>query len=371
METENIKDIPIFFIMGRPRSGTTLLTTLFNAHPNVRIAPEFPVMIFLYQKFRNVKVWDEAAIRSFIDHAFYFSKTSKINSRRVNNLKIDKEFILQELLRYKPEEASLQLFMKSINYYAYSIYSKEKTLLIGDKNPVYSVFAHRFRKIFPDAKFICIIRDYRDNFISIKKLADKEVAVEAPSVPLQVGRWKFFVSRFLKLKKRFPDRYYILRYEDLVTDQEKTFRSICGFLGIPFTPAVFEYYQKKDVTLQTYGNPTWEKFHSNVLKPINTGSMNTWQNEMTPKQVRMADHIAGKYADKLGYARENKKFSLGLYLKALPLLAYNYILLSLMVFGSYLPFKVSQWWFLKSLLLLKTYLFFKGKKSFYGKHQTD
>lgn len=363
MESQNLKDIPIFFILGRPRSGTTLLTTLFNAHPNVRIAPEFPIMLFLYQRFKRVKTWDEPAIRSFVDHAFYFSKTTKINQRRVENLRIDKDFIISEMLKYKQEDITIQLLLKSINYYAFSIYSKGTTKIIGDKNPVYSIYANRFRKIFPEAKFICIIRDHRDTYISMRSLAEKEVAVEAPSVPLQVSRWRYFVQLFHNCKRRFPEKFYILRYEDLVTDQEKTFRSLCEFLGIEYTATVFEYYKKKDITLQTYGNPTWEKFHSNLLKPINTGSMNTWQDKLTGKEVRMADFVAGKYADLMGYQRQNKGLSPWLFIKSSPWIIYNYILLAMMHFGTYLPFKVSQWWFKKSLILLKTYLWVLGKKS--------
>jgi hypothetical protein len=363
MPADDLSKIPPFFILGRPRSGTTLLTTLFNAHPNIRIAPEFPVMMFLYRKFKNVKVWDEDTIRSFVDHAFYHSKNSKINERRVNNLRIDKEFIIGELLRYK-EVGSIQLFLKSIDYYAFSLYDKGETKWIGDKNPVYSIFANRIQRIFPDAKFICIIRDYRDNFISMRKLADREVAVEAPSIPLQVARWKYFTKLFLDCKRRFPDRYYILRYEDLVTDQEKTFRSLCDFLGIVYTPAVFEYHKRKEETKQTYGTSgVWERFHENLLKPINTGSMNTWQDKLTVKEVKLADQIAGKYADKLGYERRYKGFYLWMLIKSAPLLAYNYVLLTLMIFGTYLPFKMSQWWYLKSLILLKTYLKLTGKKS--------
>src|ERR1035437_5185395 len=132
METDDLNKIPLFFIFGRPRSGTTLLTTLFNAHPNVRIAPEFPVMLFLYQRFKNVNIWDEETIRSFVDHVFEYSK---FTLSRVENLKLDKGFIINELLKYK-ETGSIQLFLKSINYYAYSVYDKEKTLWIGDKNPI-------------------------------------------------------------------------------------------------------------------------------------------------------------------------------------------------------------------------------------------
>ena len=356
---DDLSKIPMFFILGRPRSGTTLLTTLFNAHPNIRIAPEFPILFFLYQRFKKVKHWDEATIRLFVDQVFYFSK---FNIRRVENLKLDKEFIIGELIKYK-DNGSIQLFLKSINYYAYSLYHKEETLWIGDKNPVYSMSANRLRKIFPDAKFICIIRDYRDSFISIKKLAEKDVAVEAPVLSLQVDRWRIFTRLFLRLKKRFPDKYYILRYEDLVSEQETTFRSLCDFLGIVYDPSVFDFHKKKEETVNTYGAFIYEKFHENVMKPVSTGRMNTWQHVLTEQQVRTADQIAGKYADRLGYARKQKGFNLWLFFKSCPMQIYNSILLKVMVFGTYLPHKVSQWWFLKMLILLKIYLRFFGKKS--------
>jgi hypothetical protein len=358
METDDLSKIPIFFIFGRPRSGTTLLTQLFNAHPNVRIAPEFPVMLFLYQRFKKVRTWDEATIRSFVDHVFLYSRFAV---RRVENLKLDKEFIVKELLKFK-EKGTIQLFLKSINYYAFSVYHKEETRLIGDKNPIYSIYSARLRKIFPEAKFICIIRDYRDNFISIRKLVEKDIAVEAPSLPLQVGRWRYFTRLFLRCKRRFPDRYYILRYEDLVTDPEKTTRSLCEFLGIDYDPSVFDFYKKKDEVNEIFSNTVWEKFHENLLKPVNTGRMNTWQDKLSTEQVRMADQIAGKYADRLNYKRGDRRFSLLLFLKATPMLVYNYILLSLMIMGTYLPARASQWFFFNSMILLKTYLKIAGKK---------
>jgi len=355
----NLAETPIFFIFGRPRSGTTLLTTLFNAHPNVKIAPEFPIMLFLYQRFKHVKNWDEATIRSFVDHAYY---TSKFNYRTLESLKIDKEALVNELLKYKGP-GSVGTFLKSINYFSFSIFDKEEIQWIGDKNPIYSINAHRFRKIFPEAKFICIVRDYRDNFISMRKLAEKEVEVEAPALTLQVSRWRYFVKIFLDGKKRFPDKYYILRYEDHVTDQEKIFRELCEFLGIAYDPSVFDFYKKKEETLKTYGNNVvWGKFHENLLKPINTGRMNTWQNDLTPQQVMVADQIAGKYADRLGYERKDKRFHMGLFLRSLPMEAYNYILFKMMIFGTYLPYKLSRWWFQKSLFLLKIYMYFFGKK---------
>ena len=180
---ENIKEIPIFFILGRPRSGTTLLTTLFNAHPNVRIAPEFPILLPLYQRFKKVKDWDEEVIRSFVDHLF---RRYVFNNRTLDHYMLDKEKYTNELLEMK-HTGTVQDFLKTINYQSFTVYEKGKTLRIGDKNPVYSIYARRLLKIFPEAKFICIIRDYRDNFVSIRKLS--ELKMEAPILPLQVYRW--------------------------------------------------------------------------------------------------------------------------------------------------------------------------------------
>ena len=89
--------------------------------------------------------------------------------------------------------------------------------------------------------------------------------------------------------------------------------------------------------------------------------MNTWQDKLTPVEVKMADMIAGKYADKLGYQRQ-KGFNLWLFLKACPMLTYNYILLTMMITGTYLPARISQWLFFKATFLLQTYLRILGKK---------
>ena len=74
---------PFFFILGRPRSGTTLLKALFDAHPNVKIPPELPIFLPLYQKFRHVKKWDRQNILSFVDHVFH---PNVFNNRTLENL---------------------------------------------------------------------------------------------------------------------------------------------------------------------------------------------------------------------------------------------------------------------------------------------
>jgi hypothetical protein len=353
---ENIREIPIFFILGRPRSGTTLLTTLFNAHPNVRIAPEFPILLPLYQKFRKVKEWDEATIRSFVDHLF---RHYVFNNRTLDHYMLDREAFTADLMEMK-HTGTTQDFLKAINYHSFTVFEKGKTLRIGDKNPVYSIYAKRLLKIFPEAKFICIIRDYRDNFVSIKKLS--ELKMEAPILSLQVYRWKYAVKNFLACRKRYPGRFRIIRYEDLVTNQEETIRELSGFIGIPYDPAVFEFYKKKDETIKAYNDPMIEKFHGSLMNPVNTSRMNLWKKDLTPGQVRMADHIAGKYADYFSYERGKRQFSLGTAVKSLPMQVYGYLLFRLMYYGSFLPYKMSLWLSTRLLFLVRTYSRFFGSK---------
>ncbi|NQU34666.1 MAG: sulfotransferase [Bacteroidetes bacterium] len=51
---EQLNKIPFFFVVGRPRSGTTLLRTLFDAHPNVSFPPECQFIINLYPKYGKI-----------------------------------------------------------------------------------------------------------------------------------------------------------------------------------------------------------------------------------------------------------------------------------------------------------------------------
>jgi hypothetical protein len=272
---------------------------------------------------------------------------------------LDREAFTADLMEMKHTGAT-QDFLKAINYHSFTVFEKGKTLRIGDKNPVYSIYAKRLLKIFPEAKFICIIRDYRDNFLSIKKLS--ELKMEAPILSLQVYRWKYAAKIFLACRKKYPDRFRIIRYEDLVTNQEETIRELSGFIGIPYDPAVFEFYRKKDETIRAYNDPLIEKFHGSLMNPVNTSRMNLWKKDLTPEQVRMADHIAGKYADKFGYEREKKQFRIGTAIMSLPMQVYGYLLFRLMYYGSFLPYKMSLWLSTKLLFLVRTYSRFFGSK---------
>lgn len=332
MEKTSRSSVPLFFILGRPRSGTTLLRTLLDAHPNVIVPPEFPIIPLLANRFRKVKQWDKDQILSFVDQVY---ETSRFGHRSIDQLKIDRATLTNNLLSLLPEVTLGKLFT-TFNASAGSPFPKEDVKLAGDKNPLYSIYTRFLLKIFPEAKFVCLVRDYRDTFCSLRQM--KGTLIEAPNLALQVSRWRYVAKRFLRFTGKYPGRFILVRYEDLVSSPETTFRRISGFLKIPYEPAVFEFHRQKKGITETYSEETMQRFHKNLLSPVSTTRMNLWKSELDPDEVAMADQIAGNYAGRFGYERRSGRFSLLLYLKSRPMAIYCFLLFKFLEAGIMMPY---------------------------------
>jgi hypothetical protein len=319
-------DLPLFFIIGRPRSGTTLLRVLFEAHPHVLIPPESPFIINLYKKYSHINIWDEKVIHDLTEDIF--------KQRYFDKWLISKEELYHNLLEEKGENTFQQMAKRVCLSYK-SMFEKEDIRLIGDKNPANSLFVSRIHKLFPEAKIIHITRDYRDNYLSLIN-----VNFEVPIVPLVIFRWKFAWKRMQKLKKQNPELIYSLRYEDLATNPEETFKNVCSFLGLEFDPHVLSFYKKKAEAERAYaGSAEIAVVHKSLFNPISTDRMNLWKKELTERQIKVADLVAGKTALKAGYERKYPKFNIFLYLWILPTLIYAGIMYRLILLGDHLPFK--------------------------------
>jgi hypothetical protein len=324
---QDISSVPLFFIVGRPRSGTTLLRILFEAHPNVLIPPESPFIISLYKKYGKVTFWDEPTIKEFCEDLF--------KQRYFDKWLIEKEMLYNRLMEEKGENTFQTLVRKVCLTYS-SVFDKNEILFIGDKNPAYSLFIHRIHKLFPEAKIIHITRDYRDNYLSLIK-----VNFEVPIVPLVIFRWKFAIHQAWKLKRKFPDLVYSMKYEDLAIEPERQFRDLCQFLGIDYDPSVMTFYQKKAEVEKVYTvSDELRQVHQSLFNPISTARMNLWQTEMSPRDIRIADLVAGKSAERAGYKRKYPSFHLGLYLWILPTLIYGSVMYHLILLGDHLPYRM-------------------------------
>lgn len=294
-ETDKLKSLPFFYIIGRPRSGTTLLQLFFDAHPNVQIPSECMYIGQLGAHYRYTYVWGKIEIDNFIydlSHTWLFSP-DKFNIKKI-----------ADELNEHADNLTAALAFKIVAKNYKSIYEKKEILILGDKNPFYSqVFGGVFNAV-PDAKFIVLIRDPRDNHISLFNSR-----FTAPSITYDTLYWKKTIRTTERFQKFFPKRFYFLKYEDLVTDPEKYLKEMCSFLGIPFVPEMLLYKERKTddftkiiFTSEEYFNAN----HKSILEPISTSKIGGWKTKLSKNSVRKAERIAGEYLDKYGYERYKK-----------------------------------------------------------------
>ncbi|MFH0866455.1 MAG: sulfotransferase, partial [Bacteroidota bacterium] len=197
-------------------------------------------------------------------------------------------------------------------------FEKKEIKIIADKNPPYTLYIPFLIKIFPDARFIYIVRDYRDNVLSMKS-----VDFERPWLSSLAYRWKYYNKKFLKAYYKDKSRFHIIKYEDLVCEPDKYLTKLCSFLCIEYTDKMIHYNRIKDEVLKIYPQELIDRYHKNLFEPISQGNIGKWKNKMTVKEIRKCDMIVGKYADMMGYERMYKKKNVFLYISCLPGIIYG------------------------------------------------
>ncbi len=320
--------IPIFFIIGRPRTGTTLLQSLFDAHPNVVMPWECQFVLNLYPRYGALKHWNTETLEQFY--------TDLLGQWQFSAWNIDREKLLADLLACAGNHAYREICqVVYLNYL--SFFDKNEIRLIGDKNHGYTIYTDRLKKIYPEARFIYVLRDYRDNYESVSR-----VDFELHSVSLVVYKWKFFYKKALKAAARYPDSFYFIKYEDLVAEPQANFRKICEFLGIDYNPDVFDFYKMKDKAAENYPADILEKHHKSLFNPINTSRIGLWEKSLSKRQVRIADQVAGKYAGLAGYERKDEGFSIRIGLQSLPGVCYARFLYFMTAIIDKFPYRLRE-----------------------------
>jgi hypothetical protein len=297
---EEIKKLPFVFIVGKGRSGTTLLQTIFDAHPNVIVPFESRLIIHLKRKYLHVINWTNSVVDEFIADLY-------MESEFKNFWNVDRDSLKQAIYSYPLNSLTFSILCKIV-YLSYpSPFPKEKILLIGNKKPLYGLFLDDLIQIFPEIIFIHLIRDYRDNIISSRKvLGQKNIAVSAQ-------RWVMHNNMIEAFKVNCREKFFTLKYEDLATKPEKYIRELCHFLSIPYVKAMHDFhyktsdlYEKKKHENQRL-NKVMNRLHENLMKPINTIQIDKWKEEMSLEEIEISDYIAGNLGEKYNYIRTTNK----------------------------------------------------------------
>lgn len=271
----------MFFVVGAPRSGTTMLMRMLNVHPDIYTRPEPHLMTPLA-------------------HLGFYDYVEKAPYDQFQAAQSVKEFVADL-------EGGEETYLNALRAYSDSLYGAmlEPTgkRFFLDKTPAYSLVLPFIRRLYPDAVFIIITRHPFAIFSSFaKSFFDNDWKAAHDFNPV-VERYVPALASFVR--NPGVERFYHVRYEDLVADPETALRGICEAAGMEYTPEMIEYGQKK-LDAKGLGDPIGVAKDS---RP-NTKSVHKWAKEVAhnPERIALLQQMLKPLTDEdlaiFGFTRE-------------------------------------------------------------------
>jgi hypothetical protein len=267
------------FVVGAPRSGTTLLRVMLSSHSKIYIPPESDFIPRLFLGRGQVPMTKQKAlenIRVILGNRRFF--------REWKGEPLDTEGFVGGLSDMSPAN-----FLDAL-YRAYA--AQYGATRWGDKSPIYTNYVGLLTEIFPQAQIVHLIRDGRDAALSSLSAYRDRFYVDV-----------YFAARSWRKRVRAsqhagvalgPGRYIEIRYEELTAHPEHVLRSVCRFLGESYEPAMSEPHRLGRELLRPEGR------HAPVRDPIHPNS-DRWRREMAPADLRLFQEVAGDLLRDLGY----------------------------------------------------------------------
>jgi hypothetical protein len=260
-----------FFIVGVPRSGTTLLTVLLNNHSEV----------FLDQKAIAIRTLNfsqrvERAVKSNPDTDY----------RDLWRTAAAKDERLYGFLDWDQLEKSPAITLGSFISQSFADRAKANgKQLFGDKSPDAIERLPELLSLFPASRLIVVVRDARPNVASLVRRQYLDLRVAAQ-------RWKDWNAAGTAAANWLgPDRVLHVRYEDLLRKPEVTLQAVCTFLGVTY----------EDSMLDLAGASATQSDNAYVKKTLDVSAIDKWKNSLSQQDLIRIERICGDWLRHLGY----------------------------------------------------------------------
>jgi hypothetical protein len=211
------------FVLGCPRSGTTLLRHMLRAHPRIAIPPETRLLLDAYEH-RGAY----GDLREPANHTALAEWIVAGAGTRFGRLGLDPRTVADEIIAGPPTLGSaLEIALRA---YARRV-GKPRW---GDKRPGYVQHIDALLRMFPDAQIVHLIRDGRDCVAELKRTPWWRMGVYHA-----IATWTQAIDAGTTAARRLPSGSYAeIQYERLTADPESELRRLCEFLGESYAPAM-------------------------------------------------------------------------------------------------------------------------------------
>lgn len=233
------------FIVGNPRSGTTLLRLMLTNHKNIVIPPEAGFAVWLYDKYSRYDFSSKAIVINFVRDLTY--------TKKIETWNLDFSDLLDFMLEVRVNSYT-DAVAAVYEYYGHSL--GRNFLRWGDKNNYYLNHIDILSKMYPSAQFIHIVRDGRDVACSYQALQNVRIVSKyAPQLVSNIKdiawEWSQNICKIRSAFENLPeDNIYEIRYEDLVAHTERELKKVCLFLQEPYDKNMELFFQKNRIEHQ-------------------------------------------------------------------------------------------------------------------------
>ena len=273
------------FVVGHPRSGTTLLRLMLDSHPRIVIPPEGHLISLLRRAQRKYGSMDDPAnFETLLDRL--------LHKQRMVEWQLDVEDARRRCLADEHSPRGVLLSLMSI--------WTERTgkPRWGEKTPGTYRFVPEVNTWFPECQVVHIVRDGRDVAVSCLTPPFSEQYDKGDVYEVAV-RWRDSVRRGRHAAGLLgPKRYFELRYEDLTADPEAVLRRVCEFLHEDFTPAMLDASRRDPRTKVGRGE---QSFHGRLAGKVDQARVERWRQDATEEFVLGFEGLAGAELERLGY----------------------------------------------------------------------
>lgn len=301
MDKNRLGNVRIDFIVGPGRSGTTMLMHMLNVHRNCIATPEVKHLLYFADKYKSIKVVSAALIN---DVHHFLKIVTKRNA--IFNLINFENFISRLELKEGEGIDYLRLCRRIYFLFNFPKVDSSAVNVIIDKNPVYTMQVEAIRKLLPDSRFLCMLRDYRAYVVSNIQKPGKAL-VTAGSVRYHALVWYFYAKEVQASQKRnSKENYKVIRYEDLVADKETKFREVCDFFSLEYDERCFQFNTVLKETLSgtDLSQITDQRVRTkleDLTKPVNVSRVDSWRSALTPEQIKVIEFWCGNIGRQWGY----------------------------------------------------------------------
>ncbi|XP_064159879.1 protein-tyrosine sulfotransferase 1 isoform X2 [Anguilla rostrata] len=259
------KDTPLVFIGGVPRSGTTLMRAMLDAHPAVRCGEETRV---IPRVLAMKQMWSRSGREK---------------------MRLDEAGVTDEVL-----DAAMRAFLLEV-----IVRHGEPAPFLCNKDPFALKSLSYLAKIFPRARFVLMIRDGR---ASVHSMISRKVTIagfDLGSYRDCLTKWNRAVETMHAQCLEAQGRCLPVHYEQLVLHPERWMRTLLRFLDIPWDDAVLRHEEligkAGGVSLSKV-----ERSTDQVIKPVNVEALSKWVGKIPGDVLRDMAVIAPMLA-RLGY----------------------------------------------------------------------